>query len=178
IERNLAMSAEAAKSYGAALWLGEWGWFGDPAVDGAKVQRFVAAQDRLGVGGAFWVWRQGCGSPETGDDAQSSGNFVSIDCRTGRLSPPPDAFATPLSRAYPRAFPGRLNSLVSGGSDLRFTATLDDPDVNCRLDIWVPGDARPNLETTGVADANATRVDGGWQVTGCASGSYSVVVTT
>ena len=176
IERNLAMSAEAAKSYGAALWLGEWGWFGDPDVDGAKVQRFVAAQDRLGVGGAFWVWRQGCGSPETGDDAESSGNFVSVDCRTGELSPPPNGFAQPLSRAYPRAFPGRLDSLASGGADLAFTATVDDPDTNCRFDIWVPGDARPNLTTTGVTDVSATQVDGGWQVTGCASGTYSVDV--
>jgi hypothetical protein len=178
IERNLAVSAQAAKSYGAALWLGEWGWFGDPDVDGAKVERFVAAQDRLGLGGAFWVWRQGCGSPETGDDAQSSGNFVSVDCGTGTLSPPPDGFAQPLSRAYPRAFPGRLDSLGSGGADLAFTATVDDPDVNCRLDIWVPGDTRPDLTTTGVTDPVSTQVDGGWQVTGCASGRYSVVVTS
>ncbi len=178
IERNLAMSAEAAKSYGAALWLGEWGWFGDPDVDRAKVARFVAAQDRLGVGGAFWVWRQGCGSPETGDDAESSGNLVSVDCRTGALSPPPAGFAQPLSRAYPRAFPGRLDSLASGGSDLAFSATVDDPAINCRFDIWVPGDARPDLTTTGVTDAAATQVDGGWTVTGCASGSYSVDVTT
>ena len=177
IERNLAMSAEAAKSYGAALWLGEWGWFGDPAVDIAKVQRFVAAQDRLGVGGAFWVWRQGCGSPETGDDAKTSGNFISIDCATGELGPPPPGFAVPLSRSYPRAFPGRLDSLSSSGTDLTFSATVDDPDVNCRIDIWVPGDARPNLSTTGVTDAGATQVDGGWQVTGCASGHYSVDVT-
>ena len=178
IERNLAVSAEAAKSYGAALWLGEWGWFGDPDVDGAKVERFVAAQDRLGVGGAFWVWRQGCGSPETGDDARSSGNFISVDCGTGTLSPPPDGFAQPLSRAYPRAFPGRLDSLASGGADLAFTATVDDPDANCRVDIWVPGDARPELTTTGVTDPVATQVDGGWQVTGCASGRYSVVVAS
>lgn len=177
IERNLAVSAEAAKSYGAALWLGEWGWFGDPAVDSAKVQRFAAAQDRLGVGGAFWVWRQGCGSPETGDDADRSGNFISVDCRTGELGPPPDAFARPLSRAYPRAFPGRLDSLSSNGADLAFSATTDDPGVNCQLDIWVPGDARPNLSTIGVTDPAATQVDGGWQVTGCASGTYSVHVT-
>ena len=111
IERNLTVSARAAASYGAALWLGEWGWFGDPAVDGAKVDRFVTAQNRLGLGGAFWVWRQGCGSPETGSDATSSGNLVSVDCATGELSPPPEGYATPLSRAYPRAFPGRLDSL-------------------------------------------------------------------
>jgi hypothetical protein len=177
IERNLAMSAEAAKSYGAALWLGEWGWFGDPSVDGAKVRRFVSASDRLGVGSAFWVWRQGCGSPETSDDAPRSGNFVSVDCRTGRLSPPPEGFAEPLSRAYPRAFPGRLDSLASSGTDLTFTATVDDPDINCQLDIWVPGHARPNLTTTGVTDAHATQVDGGWRVTGCATGRYSVHVT-
>ena len=42
----------------------------------------------------------------------------------------------------------------------------------------MPGDARPDLTTTGVTDAAATQVDGGWTVTGCASGSYSVDVTT
>jgi hypothetical protein len=178
IERNLAMSGEAAKAYGAALWLGEWGWFGNPEVDGAKVRRFVAAQDRLGLGGAFWVWRQGCGSPETGDDAKRSGNLVSVDCRTGRLSPPPEGFAEPLSRAYPRAFPGRLESLASRGADLSFTATIDDPHVNCQLDVWVPGVAHPNLSTTGVTGAEVTQVDGGWRVSGCASGSYSIRVTT
>lgn len=176
IERNLAMSADAAKSYGAALWLGEWGWFGDPDVDGAKVQRFVAAQDRLGVGGAFWVWRQGCGSPETGDNAESSGNLVSVDCATGALTPPPAGFAEPLSRAYPRAFPGRLDSLVSGGADLEFSATVDDPAINCELDIWVPGENEPVLSTTGVTGAEAVEVPGGWQVTGCAEGSYTVTV--
>ncbi|WP_157465491.1 glycoside hydrolase family 5 protein [Cellulomonas sp. Leaf395] len=102
IERNLTVSARAAASYGAALWVGEWGWFGNPAIDGAKVDRFVDAQNRLGIGGAFWVWRQGCGSPETGSDATSSGNLVSVDCATGELSPPPEGYATPLSRAYPR----------------------------------------------------------------------------
>jgi hypothetical protein len=177
IERNLAMSAEAAKSYGAALWLGEWGWFGKPSEDRAKVQRFVAAQDRLGVGGAFWVWRQGCGSPETGDDATSSGNLVSVDCRTGRLSPPPEGFAQPLSRAYPRAFPGRLDSLASRGADLAFAATVDDPRINCQLDIWVPGHAHPNVAVNGVTDVEVTQLDGGWRVSGCASGSYSIGVT-
>ncbi|MET0788499.1 MAG: cellulase family glycosylhydrolase [Cellulomonas sp.] len=180
IERNLAVSARAAAAYGAALWAGEWGWFGDPTVDGAKVERFGAAQDRLGLGGAFWVWRQGCGSPETGDDATSSGNLVSVDCATGELTPPPAGFADPLMRAYPRAFPGRLDSLSSSvsGRDLEVVATVDDEDVSCEVDVWVPGDAEPQLDTTGVADAEAVRVPGGWEVTGCASGTYTIAVTS
>ncbi|MBO9553186.1 cellulase family glycosylhydrolase [Cellulomonas sp.] len=180
IERNLEVSSRAAAGYGAALWAGEWGWFGDPDVDGAKVQRFVAAQDRLGIGGAFWVWRQGCGSPETGSDATSSGNLVSVDCGTGELSPPPAGFATPLSRAYPRAFPGRLDSLTSGasGRDLELAATVVQDDVGCELDVWVPGDAFPQVRTTGVVDATTTEVPGGWRVTGCAADAYTVSVTS
>ncbi|MDQ0372043.1 cellulase family glycosylhydrolase [Cellulomonas humilata] len=178
IERNLTVSARAAASYGAALWLGEWGWFGNPAIDGAKVDRFVTAQNRLGLGGAFWVWRQGCGSPETGSDATSSGNLVSIDCATGELSPPPEGYATPLSRSYPRAFPGRMDSLTSepSGRDLTFTATVDDDDANCEIDVWFPGDATPQVSSTGIDDVESIEVPGGWQISGCAAGTYSLSV--
>lgn len=180
IERNLAVSARAAAAYGAALWLGEWGWFGDPAVDGAKVDRMVDAQNRLGLGGAFWVWRQGCGSPETGPDATSSGNLVSVDCATGELSLPPEGFATPLSRAYPRALPGRLDSLVSepSGRDLAFSATVDQEGGSCELDVWFPGDATPRISATGVDDVVSTGVPGGWRISGCAAGAYALAVTS
>ncbi|GLW33570.1 glycoside hydrolase family 5 protein [Actinoplanes regularis] len=178
IERNLATSARAARAYKSALWFGEWGWFGDPAVDGAKVRRFAAAQDRLGAGGAFWVWRQGCGSPETGADATTSGNLVAVNCRTGESTPPPAGFAEPLSRAFPRAFPGRLESLTSSpGGALRITASAADDPANCLVDIWVPGERMPRLTVTGVADASSKQVTGGWRITGCARGAYTVTAT-
>ncbi|WP_211240898.1 glycoside hydrolase family 5 protein [Hamadaea tsunoensis] len=187
IERNLAMSARAAAAYGAGLWAGEWGWFGDPDVDGVKVTRFAAAQDRLGIGGAFWVWRQGCGSPETGADATGSGNLVRVDCRTGESTAPPAGFAKPLSRAYPRALPGLLSSL-SSTPDGRFTlsATAEDAPADCTIELWFPsgssdgsggasgGGQQPRLSTTGVSGLTYRQVDGGWWVTGCARGAYSV----
>lgn len=178
IERNLDTSRRAALGYGAALWAGEWGWFGDPEDDAAKVGRMLDAQDRLGIGGAFWVWRQGCGSPETGADAERSGNLVSVDCATGELSPPPAAFATHLSRAYPRAVPGRLVSLTSGtgGRDLELAGRADEGSGSCVLEVWVPGEASPHVEAQGVADVRATAVPGGWSVTGCASGAYALSV--
>ncbi len=177
IERNLTVSSRAAAAYGAALWPGEWGWFGDPAVDGAKVARFGAAQDRRGLGGAFWVWKQGCGSPETGPDAETSGNLTKVDCVTGAPIAPPAGFAQPLTRAYPKAFPGRLGTLEAVGGGLRFGATAADDGASCRLDIWVPGDAQPVLKTENVSDAASLRVPGGWQVTGCARGTYTVTIT-
>ncbi|MDI1464085.1 cellulase family glycosylhydrolase [Catellatospora sp. KI3] len=179
IERNLTVSSHAARSYGAALWTGEWGWFGDPAVDGAKVRRFAAAQDRLGIGGAFWVWRQGCGSPETGDDAVTSGNLVKVDCATGASLAPAAGFAQPLSRAYPRLFPGHADRWESTGDGrgLAFTAVAD-PDADCHLEVWVPGDAAPSISAAGVDELATVRVPGGWRLTGCAHGRYSVTVTS
>ncbi len=179
IERNLTLSSRAAASYGAALWAGEWGWFGDPSVDGAKVGRFVAEQDRLGIGGAFWVWRQGCGSPETGADAVTSGNFVGVNCATGATIAPPAAFAQPLTRAYPRAFPGRLDTLSSGigGRDLQFGATVTTPGANCAIDVWIPGDASPQFTSRGVTNPTVSKVAGGWDLTGCGQGTYAVTVT-
>ncbi|MET8149960.1 glycoside hydrolase family 5 protein [Actinoplanes sp. NPDC049668] len=175
IERNVAMSARAARAYRSALWLGEWGWFGNPAAEGDNVWRLGAAQDRLGVGGAFWVWRQGCGSPETGADATTSGNLVAVDCRTGASTPPPADFARPLSRAFPRALPGRLESLFSSQiGELRIAGTAPDSPANCRVDIWVPGAPKPRLTTTGVTEASSEQVPGGWRVTGCARGSYTL----
>jgi hypothetical protein len=178
IERNLTVSARAASGYGAALWAGEWGWFGDPAVDGAKVARFTAEQDRLGIGGAFWVWRQGCGSPETDAAATKSGNLIGVDCATGTLLDPPPGYAQPLSRAYPRTFPGRLDSLVSAADvrDMTLSATSNRTGIACGLDIWVPGSATPNVTATGVADIATTPVSGGWRITGCATGAYRIAV--
>jgi hypothetical protein len=66
--------------------------------------------------------------------------------------------------------------LVSGGADLQFTATVDDPDVSCRFDVWVPGETKPVVSTAGVTGAESTQVDGGWHVTGCAEGRYTVKV--
>jgi hypothetical protein len=109
------------------------------------------------------VWRQGCGSPETGADATTSGNLVAVNCATGDLTPPPDGFAQPLTGAYPRAFPGRLDSLASGpqGQDLTLAGTSDVDGTNCQLDIWVPGATPPHLTTKGVTDAASTKVPGG-----------------
>lgn len=176
IERNLTISSKAAAAYGAALWAGEWGWFGDQSVDGAKVERFVAQQDRLRVGGAFWVWRQGCGAPETGDEATSAGNLVKVDCATGELSPPPAAFAEPLSRAYPQAAPGRLTGIEPTDDGVVVSGTVEGSDERCGLDVWVPGAGRPEVQATGVTGTVVRQVDGGWHVAGCARGTYSVTI--
>ncbi|WP_232851174.1 glycoside hydrolase family 5 protein [Nocardia acididurans] len=53
IELGFQLALDAAAKYRAPLWTGEWGWFGDPSSDAAKVDRFVDQLDAHRVGGAW-----------------------------------------------------------------------------------------------------------------------------
>ncbi|TMR90986.1 glycoside hydrolase family 5 protein [Nonomuraea basaltis] len=173
IERGLDLAQRMAERYGAALWPGEWGWFGDPAADGAKVARYGAAEDRHMIGGAFWVWKQACGDPHAyPGTAATGGNLMIVDCASGRDLPPPAQYVSVLSRAYPRAVPGRLTSLTATGRRLRLTGTAAHG--SCELDLWIPGTARPSVVATAISRIDLRQAPGGWRVTGCASGRYAL----
>jgi hypothetical protein len=68
-----------------------------------------------------------------------------------------------------------LDSLRSApGGDLQLSATADADPVNCQVDIWVAGVPEPRLTTTGSVELSAAKVAGGWHLTGCARGPYSI----
>lgn len=154
---------------------GRGGWFGDPASDGPEVARYAAAEDAHRAGGAWWVWRQACGDPHTLGDggAVMAGGLNRLHCPDGAPLGRPAAFTGPLSRAAP----GRLTALSASWSPRRLSlAGAAGPAGSCRLDVWVPGAARPAVAASGVAPVEAVRVPGGWRVTGCARGAYRLRV--
>ncbi|MFB9205494.1 glycoside hydrolase family 5 protein [Nonomuraea spiralis] len=168
IERGFELASRAAEYYGAGLWSGEWGWFGDPA--SAPITRYTDQEDRHRVGGAFWVWKQSCGDAHAGAEDETGGNLMIEDCATGKDLPPPAAYVAELSRPYPRSAPGRLTGLTSDRASL----TARGEGSGCGLDVWFPGDAQPVVRGTGLRDVAARRAPGGWRVTACASGPYSL----
>ncbi|MER6514053.1 cellulase family glycosylhydrolase [Nonomuraea sp. NPDC001636] len=168
IERGFELASRAAKYYGAGLWSGEWGWFGDPAA--APIARYTDQEDRHRIGGAFWVWKQSCGDAHASAGAMTGGNLVIEDCATGKDLPPPAEYVAELSRPYPRSTPGRLTGLTSDRASL----TARGEGSGCGLDVWFPGDARPSVRGTGLSGVAVRQAPGGWRVTGCTSGSYSV----
>lgn len=181
VDQGFTTGQQVAAGYGAPLWIGEWGWFGDPRVDGAAVRQFAARADALGVGGAWWVWKQACGDPHnvtaTGI-APTSGNLNPYACPSGRALDRPEPFAVPLSRAHPDAAPGRITALRADPDRGTITLAGDDPDPagSCRLQVWVPdrGLGPPQPATTGVSGLRVDPVDGGFRVTGCATGRYEL----
>jgi hypothetical protein len=44
----------------------------------------------------------------------------------------------------------------------------------CGLEVWVPGSAEPDVDASGITNVKVTEVSGGWLVTGCAEGDYTL----
>lgn len=181
VEQGFTTGQQVAAGYGAPLWIGEWGWFGDPQADGPAVRQFAARADALGVGGAWWVWKQACGDPHnvtaTGI-APTSGNLNPYACPSGRALERPAPFAVPLTRAHPDAVPGRLTALRTDPDrgSIALAGADPDPAGSCRLQVWVPdrGFGSPQPVTTGVTGLRVDPVDGGFRITGCATGRYDL----
>ncbi|RMI30491.1 glycosidase [Nocardia stercoris] len=168
IEQGFDLAEAAAARYRVPLWTGEWGWFGDPAADESKVNRFVDQENAHRMGGAWWSWKQTCGDPHVvagGNTDKPTGNINPVSCPSGTPLGQPAAYAAPLARAYPRAAPGTLTSLAADG----FAG-----EGRGRLEAWYPGGQRPDPQATGVTGLVVTQVAGGWQVTGTTNGRYSL----
>ncbi|MEY9964874.1 hypothetical protein ABIA33_002916 [Streptacidiphilus sp. MAP12-16] len=179
LQRGFVLAQQQAAAYGMPLWIGEWGWFGTSGVDDARTAAFVDQEDAQLVGGAFWVWKQACGDPQSDQSAATAGNLVEVDCATGKDLPIHASFAKALARPYPRAAPGRLARLAvdsKGRLTLSGTAPKAVAGADCALDVWFPGAARPTVGGSGVGGIDLRQVDGGWRITGCAGGGYQVTV--
>ncbi|MER5959905.1 cellulase family glycosylhydrolase [Streptomyces longhuiensis] len=179
VERGFTLAERQAKAYGMPMWSGEWGWF---PFTGKRAQslaeRFQDQADAYRMGGAFWVWKQACGSPESSTTSPTTGNYVQQDCATGDTLPPAAGVKGLVVRPYPRAVPGTLDALSSSRHTLYFSGTKAKSARSCTLDVWFPGAASPKLTVHGVTDVKSAREKGGWRITGCATGSFRVQART
>jgi endoglycosylceramidase len=179
-EQGHALAAGVAALHGTTYFSGEWGWFGNPATDGAKAAAYAAEEDRRLVGGAWWSWHQACGDPHViggrgNEPGAVSPSLVRIGCPGDVELGIPDEFGSVLSRSYPRAAPGRLTSLASDPATGAMTATGEAPDATgdaALLDLWVPDRGLGPPAVSGVIDVRVTPVDGGWRVLATATGSW------
>lgn len=177
IEQGWQNAANAAATYGAPLWSGEWGWFTDPKDSRERLKRYVAQEDARRVGGAWWVWRQACGDPHVVGYPGASGSLHPTACPSTKPLGLVTGYTDVLRRAYPRFAPGRLTALRSDFESGRWSLTGRAGEArSCRLSVWVPV-RRPVLRAQGVRRLRVARRPGGFLVTGCARGDYALAGT-
>jgi endoglycosylceramidase len=165
IEDGFQAAATAAASYGTTFFSGEWGWFGDPVADQPSLERYAAQEDAHLIGGTWWQWAQACGDPHAVPARHQRPTCAGKRPYSDGLVTRPAANVAVLTRAYPRAVPGRLRSLhadIPTGS-LALTGTADR--AGARADLWVPARCTsPTVTGTGLGRATRRAVDGGWRI--------------
>lgn len=170
VEQNWAYVDSLAGGYRTALWVGEYGWFGDPADDLPEVRTFGQQEDQHLAGSAWWQWRQACGDPHSvgspgGTPAAVIVEYRNNGCPGDRDLGVVDEWHEVVARPYPRAAPGRLASVESDGAGRTLALTADGAEPGATLDLWVPGDDEPRVTGEGIAAVEARAVAGGWRVT-------------
>jgi hypothetical protein len=185
IERGFRLARRAANQMGAALWIGEWGWFGDSRQQAGLWQRQAAQEDNNQIGSALWVWKQGCGDPHV-YPGPVAGNIVRADC-PGNVPTGIDQQAKLiLQRPYLRVAPGRIDHFEKSQGILRFSGRADKW-PSCDLELWIPGAQQPQLVgAEGIADLHWQRIEagssvlgdsGGWILHGCVTAQqYSAIL--
>ncbi|MFE4470156.1 glycoside hydrolase family 5 protein [Leifsonia sp. NPDC056824] len=171
LDRQFTLAQRVADEYGAPLWSGEYGYWGDTSDVDARLARYAKAEDANWLGSAYWVWKQACGDPQNGIGKTGDGLMVQ-DCATGGDAPQRDDLLRVLGRAYPRSAPGTVTTLTANGADLLLAGATQS--ASCGLEVWVPGTARPHLHSTGLTKVQITAAPGGWLVSGCATARYTL----
>ncbi len=179
IEDGFRYARAAAERYGTTFWSGEWN-FGELTEQGdvERVAEYGRTEDRYLVGGAFWQWRFACGDPHMiqkfgGTPPPETIRLIRNGCPgdidLGFVEP----YARVLSRAYPRAVPGRLSSLTSDpvNGELEVAGRTGEEGL---LDCWVPdrGHGKPEVSGEHISDPRVYSVPGGFRVQAGGSSSY------
>jgi endoglycosylceramidase len=172
--RQFVLAERVADSYGVPLWSGEYGYWGDTDWVVDSLHRYSELEDAHIIGSAYWVWKQACGDPQNGIGDTGNGLMVQ-DCKTGGDGAPRSDLLEILGRAYPRSAPGVLTSLSAEGAELELAGVAAEN--GCGLEVWVPGSSEPTVDASGITNVETTKVPGGWSVTGCAEGKYTLTTT-
>jgi endoglycosylceramidase len=165
VQQGFQVAEAWANQYHAALWTGEWGWFGDPAAQASSVATFAQQEDAAMAGGAWWDWKQACGDPHQVGAGGVSPSLNRYSCPSGASLGRPAAFTQILSRAYPIAVQDTLDSLTS--DPVTGEMVLHGENVSSgSTEIWIPtgrwGAKPPTVTSVGEGTPTLTAVPGGW----------------
>ncbi len=182
IEAGYNTLQSAAALYNAALFVGEWGYFGDPATDVAKVKRFAAVEDAAFGSSTWWQWAQAPGDPHgISYDGTSYGNtsmhLVELDQSGNLTGNKNELYLKVLSRPHPTAICGKPSNLTcnpdNGAMHLEVTTTTSGT-----TELWAPAHlGTPLISGTNIETDKILPVQGGYKITVKVKGNYVIDMT-
>jgi endoglycosylceramidase len=187
VEQTFEVGQAGADELGAALWIGEYGFWDTSPETLSVARRFAAEEDSRVLGGAWWQWRQTCGDPHSvgtpgATATEDQVHLNTMGCPGNEDLGPTEEFLTILGRAFPRASPGRVTNLQSDPDTASFSMEATGAEAGSILVVWVPesaDDTGPAVTSSaGLDEVEVIDVDGGKFVTATTTGSdYSLVLS-
>ena len=157
--------AEARGFGGAPVLTGEWGAARSRL---SYMRSHLDLQDRFGISGTQWTWRESCGDPHQrttaleGTVSTSTFAIWGIDCADNSVLGIGRGLTRTLTRGYVRAAPGRLGHARWNTAARDLTATGTGARGGVRLEAFYPGDGR--VAAGGLRRVAATPIPGGGQL--------------
>lgn len=187
VDQSWDLALTQAAAFETSVWIGEYGWFDDPATRPEYVERATRFGQRedgapstgaapgaepppfVPAGSAWWQWTTGCGDPhrivDPGLEPEGpSWQYRLSYCPDGEDRGVVPEWRTLVTRPAVRFAPGWLTSVTSDGGarTLQLEATGAEPGQE--LVLWFPGDAEPEVDGDGIGRAEAGPARLGWLV--------------
>lgn len=182
IEQGYELLRNFADYYQTTCLIGEWGYFGVPSSDVAKVKRFAVIEDTYFGSSTWWQWSQAPGDPHgiswDGNtyDATSL-HLIELDAQGNYTGVKNELYLNVLSRTRPNAIAGAPTALTSNPDNgtMHLEATTSSEGTT---ELWIPS----RFGTPVVSGSNATlekttTVSGGYIASVKVNGSYTIDVS-
>jgi hypothetical protein len=192
VDQNWDVMLSLADQWQTSLWVGEYGWWDDPAERPEileRVRQFALREDQspafVPVGSAWWQWVNGCGDPhqitEAGMEAPAEIRQYRVTrCIDGAAE---DAGVVPewreiLTRPTVRFAPGWITTLASDPSAGTLALSAEEASPGAEVELWTRSGEEPSVSGAGIADISVTSAgDERWTITAavCAA-TYEVTL--
>jgi endoglycosylceramidase len=181
IEQGYELVEGVSKLFGTNMFVGEWGFFGDPAIDVSKLKRFAIQEDKYLAGSTWWQWSQAPGDPhgiswdgtQYGDLSMALIELDKNGIFTGNTN---DIYLNVLNRVRPIAICGKTKSLVSDPDNgtMQLDAKATTPGITT---LWIPDRfGEPKISGENVLLKKLQKINGGYHAEIEVSNEYKLIV--
>ncbi len=178
---NILKNASSEK-FQAAMLIGEWGYFGDPASDVEKVKRFGVIEDANFGSSTWWQWCQAPGDPhgiswDGTSYSPTSLHLIELDQSGNFTGNTNTYYLKVLGRAHPLAIKGTPTALTSNSDNgqMHLEANTSTDGIT---ELWIPNYfGKPKITGTNITASSVKEVDGGYIAWAMVKGTYTIDVS-
>lgn len=168
--------------YSTGLFIGEWGFFGNPANDVSKVKRFAIMEDSVFASSAWWQWCQSPGDPhgmswDGNSYSPTSLHLIELDDHANFTGNVNEIYLKVLSRARPLAISGQAVIFRSNPDNgvMHLEAKTENQGTT---EIWIPSrTGTPVITGQNIILDELRTVAGGYIAIISVNGEYKVDIT-